>query len=112
MVKKKGKNQKKRSIVKVEIRLPEAIHAIQEFKKNRVAALGEFSNELKKSTRDFFEALVAAEFSAFLGEEEQSGNKRNGYAERTYALKGVGAIKPQHPSGPVVQIRERRDPQK
>ena len=93
MVKKKEKNQKKRSIVKVDIRLPEAIDAIQEFKKNRVAALGEFSRELKKSTRDFFEALVAAEFSAFLGQEEQSGNKRNGYAERTYALKGVGAIK-------------------
>ena len=33
------------------------------------------------------------EFSAFLGRYDQSGNKRNGYRERTYALKGVGAIK-------------------
>ena len=35
---------------------------------------------------------METEFSAFLGREEQSGNKRNGYRERTYALKGVGAI--------------------
>ena len=88
MVKKEKKN-----IVKVEISFPEAVKAIQKFKNNRVAALGEFSNELKKSVQQFFENLIEAEFSAFLGGEEQSGNKRNGYAERSYALKGVGAIK-------------------
>ena len=94
MVEKQANEQKKKkSIVKVEISFPEAIKAIQEFKENRAAALAEFSNELKKSSQQFFESLIQAEFTAFLGEEGQSGNKRNGYKERSYVLKGIGAIK-------------------
>ena len=87
------KDEKEKSIVRIEISLPEAVKAIQNFKKNRVMALGDFSNELKKSAQQFFETLMETEFSAFLGRDEQSGNKRNGYRERTYALKGVGALR-------------------
>ena len=88
-----GKKEEKNSIVKVEISLPEAIKTIQQFKENRLLALGEFTNEIKKSSQKFLETLMAVEFSAFLGQEEQSSNKRNGYKEKTYALKGVGSIK-------------------
>ena len=87
------KKKRKRSIIKLEISFPEAIKAVQNFKKNRVTALAEFTNELKKSTQEFFETLMEAELTAFLGEEGQLENKRNGHKEKTYALKGLGAIK-------------------
>jgi len=85
--------RKEKSIIKVEISFPQAIKAVQKFRENRAAALREFSNELKKSAQDFFETLMEAEFSAFLGEEEQAENKRNGYKEKSYALKGLGSIR-------------------
>lgn len=53
----------------------------------------------------------------FLGEDEQSDNKANGYTEKSYALKGVGAVKLRYPrdrkgefESSVIPKRERVDP--
>ena len=80
-------------IIKVEVNLPEAVQAIEEFKRNRIRAFESISSELKTAVGNAISNLLQTEMTLFLGKSEQSGNKRNGYKERDYALKGVGCIR-------------------
>jgi putative transposase len=80
------------AIIKLQVSVPEAVKAVAEFKQNRVKALEAIAAEVKAAVSSAFNGLLHAEMSLFLGEPEQSDNKRNGYKEREYALKHVGAI--------------------
>lgn len=80
-------------IIKVEVNLPEAIQAIEEFRKNRIKAFESMTAELKQAVGSAVNTLLQTEMTLFLGKPEQSGNKKNGYKERDYALKGVGCIR-------------------
>ncbi len=80
-------------IIKVEVSLPEAAQAIEEFGRNRIQAFEVITSELKTAVGHTFNHLLQTEMSIFLGKPEQSGNKRNGYEERENALKGVGCIR-------------------
>jgi transposase-like protein len=82
-------------IIKVEVNISEATEAIQEFRENRKKALETFSTEIKQAVSDAFNRLLHTEMTFFLG--KSVGNKRNGYREREYALKGVGAIQIRYP---------------
>lgn len=79
-------------IVKVEIKVPEAVAAIESFRRGRKAALAEFAHEVREAVSATFNRLLQAEMTLFLGRPEQVTNKRNGYYGRSYALKGVGSI--------------------
>ena len=79
-------------IIKVEVSLPEALRAIEEFKRNRVKAFETITGEVRTAVMHAFNQLLRVEMSLFLGKSEQSDNKRNGYKEREYALKGIGSI--------------------
>lgn len=80
-------------IIKIEVNLPEAVQAIEEFRQNRVRAFEAIGMELKTAVGSAISQLLHTEMTLFLGKPEQSGNKRNGYKERDYALKGVGCIR-------------------
>lgn len=80
-------------IIKVEVSLPEATQAIEEFRRNRIQAFEALSSELKSAVGNAVSTLLQMEMTLFLGKPDQSGNKRNGYKEREYALKGVGCIR-------------------
>lgn len=82
-------------IVKVEINIAEVASAIEEFRVNRRRALETFSGEIKQAVSEAFNRLLKTEMTLFLG--KSVGNKRNGYREREYALKGVGAIQIRYP---------------
>ena len=84
-------------IVKVEIKVPEAVRAIELFRQERKAGLEQFTNGVKDAVSMAFNQLLQAEMTIFLGQPEQAGNKRNGYYEREYALKGIGAIRVRMP---------------
>lgn len=84
-------------IVKVEIKVPEAVKAIESFRRERKAALAQFAQEVKDAVSQAFNHMLHAEMTLFLGQTEQIGNKRNGYYERQYALKGIGAIRVRMP---------------
>lgn len=86
------------SIIKVEISIPEAVKALEEFRSNRKQALQSLTNSLKSAVSDSLNQLLQAEMAIFLGQDEQVGNKRNGTYERTYALKGVGAVRLRMPT--------------
>lgn len=80
-------------IIKIEVSLPEATKAIETFKRNRLKAFETLAFEVKSAVSHAVDQLLHAEMTIFLGQSDQVGNKRNGYEEREYALKGVGCIR-------------------
>lgn len=83
----------KMGIIDVRISVPEAVNAIQKFKENRFKALEEVSNEVRDSLSKTLNELLNTEMTLFLGNAEESGNKRNGFTEKNYTLKGVGTVR-------------------
>lgn len=104
-------------IIKVEIKIPELVKTIETFKENRLAALEHLTGELKNSVSEMFNQLLQSEMAIFLGHPDQSDNKRNGYEDREYALKGVGCVRIRMPvdrkrnfKSVVIPPREQIDP--
>jgi putative transposase len=104
-------------IIKVEIKIPELVKALESFKTNRLAALETLSGEIQSSMSEFFNSLLKTEMDLFLGRPEQASNKRNGFKEREYALKGVGCLRIRLPidrqrkfKSVVIPPREQIDP--
>lgn len=80
-------------IIKVEVNIAELTTAVEAFKTNRLRALESFTLEVRNAVADAVNRLLHAEMALFLGSTDGEGNKRNGYEEKEYALKGVGAIR-------------------
>jgi putative transposase len=104
-------------IIKVEIKVPALVKALENFRENRLSALETLSSEIQSSVSDFFNSLLQTEMDVFLGQPEQALNKRNGYKEREYALKGVGCLRIRLPldrhrkfKSAVIPAREQIDP--
>ena len=104
-------------IIKVEVSLPEAVQAIEEFRTNRVRAFEAITSEVRSAVGSAISHLLQTEMTLFLGKPEQSGNKRNGYKEREYALKGVGCIRIRMPqdrksqfTSAIIKSNEQIDP--
>ena len=67
-------------IIKVEIKVPELVQALESFKENRTTALEALTNEIRHGVSDFFNAVLQVEMDLFLGRPDQSANKRNGFS--------------------------------
>lgn len=80
-------------IVKIEVKIPELMKALESFKENRMKSLEVLTSEVKTAVENTFHQLLNAEMTLFLGEADQSENKRNGFEEKNYALKGIGQIR-------------------
>jgi putative transposase len=80
-------------IVKVEVKIPELRRALESFKNNQVEALERLRQEMKGAVSRYFDQLLNAEMTLFLGQPDQSNNKRNGYYEREFAMKGIGCLR-------------------
>jgi len=104
-------------IIKIEVSLPEAVRAIEEFRRNRIRALETIGHEVTSAVSSAVNHLLQTEMTLFLGRPDQSDNKRNGFHEREYALKGVGCLRVRMPvdrkrrfESVVVPEREQIDP--
>jgi putative transposase len=104
-------------IIKIEVSVPEAVQALEEFRKNRIHALDMIGGEIRTAVASAFNTFLNTEMSLFLGRPDQTDNKRNGYQEREYALKGVGCLRIRMPidrkrkfESAVVPPREQIDP--
>jgi len=80
-------------IIKIEVKIPELTKALEEFKMNRLKSLEHITQEVKTAVETTFHQLLNAEMTLFLGRPDQIDNKRNGYEEKNFALKGIGAIR-------------------
>jgi putative transposase len=104
-------------IIKIEVSLPEAMRALEEFKSNRIKAFEALTLEVRGAASRAIDQLLQTEMSIFLGRADQEGNKRNGYESRDYALKGIGCIRIRMPvdrqrkfSSAIVAPNEQIDP--
>lgn len=104
-------------IIKVEVNIPEAVKAIEGFRKDRQGALAKLSQDVRDVVSSSVSQLLQTEMELFLGQPDQEDNKRNGYYERTYALKGLGALRIKMPidrkrefKSAVIPPNERIDP--
>ena len=80
-------------IIKLEVSLPEAVQSIEEFRRDRMKAFDAVATEVKGAVSRALGQLLQTEMTLFLGKSDQNLNKRNGYEEREYALKGVGSVR-------------------
>ena len=80
-------------IIKVEVKIPELVKAVKIFKEDNRKLFEVVSSEIKSSITNTVNQLLQAEMDLFLGEADQSTNKRNGFYEREFAIKGVGCIR-------------------
>ena len=104
-------------IIKVEVKIPELTRALEQFKLNRLKSLELVADEVKTSVTSMFNQLLNAEMTLFLGEADQRDNKRNGYDDRDYALKGIGCLRLRIPvdrkrkfSSAIMPAHEQMDP--
>jgi len=81
------------SIIKFQISVPEALKALTQFKEDRLKAFNQLSDDLRTSVEESLNHLLTLEMSLFLGEADQSDNKKNGFKERDYTIKGLGTIR-------------------
>lgn len=80
-------------IIKIEVSLAEATQSLEQFKNNRMRALEILTSEVRSAVSQTINQILYSEMALFLGKPDQAGNKRNGYEEREYALKGVGCVR-------------------
>mgnify|MGYP000588366749 CR=1 FL=1 len=80
-------------IIKVEIKIPELVKAVDVFKNNNLKLFELITTEIKSSVSNTMNQLLQAEFDLFLGSADQSTNKRNGFYEREFAIKNVGCVR-------------------
>lgn len=104
-------------IVKIEIKIPELVKAVEVFKKNKLEIFNHISEEIKSNVSSVMNQLLQTEMEIFLGQADQTNNKRNGYYEREYVLKGVGCLRLKIPrdrdkkfESSIVPSHERLDP--
>ncbi len=81
------------SIIKFQISVPEAVKAIAKFREDRLKAMDQFSEEIRLTIGETLNHLLNVEMSLFLGEPDQADNKKNGFKERDYTMKGLGTIR-------------------
>ena len=104
-------------IIKFEVRVAEAVKAIEEVRKQPRKVFEALTTEVKSAVSGVLNQLLAAEMTFFLGQPDQTQNKRNGYYERDFALKGIGCVRIKMPldrqrkfQSELVQPHEQIDP--
>ena len=59
------------AIIKVEVSIPELRKSIESFKRNRINALSQLTNDITTSISNSVNTLLNAEIVVFLGQENQ-----------------------------------------
>ena len=87
------------TLMKIVIKVRDVVALAKRFEEAPREAMREFVAHVQDGVRLTLEQVMNAEIDLFLGQDAEAGNKRNGYVDRTYGIKGVG----------VVQLRVPRD---
>jgi putative transposase len=102
---------------KAELSIPEARLALEAFKENRFKAFDALHEQIRASFSSTINHLLNAEMTLFLGQPDQSGNKRNGFQTKEFTIKGFGTLQLRIPidrkrefESDIVPKRERMDP--
>lgn len=79
--------------MKIVVRVADVVGLARRFEESPTLAMREVVGHMRAAVAETLEQVMKAEIDLFLGREEQISNKRNGYASRTFGIKGVGTIR-------------------
>ncbi len=80
-------------LVKVVVQVRDVVALARRFEASPSEAMSELANQVRVGVVDVLERLMRAEIELFLGESSQGANKRNGYVDRTFGIKGIGELR-------------------
>ena len=80
-------------MIEMKINFPEVRKKWNELKGHRGKFFEIITKEVKRVTGNVINDILNSEMAIFLGKPEEIKNKRNGFEERIFGLKGVGAIR-------------------
>lgn len=80
------------TLMKIVVKVTDVVALARQFRETPGAAMQQLAQQVRSVVTDALEHVMDAELELHLGEEGDPSNKRNGYRERSYALKGVGAV--------------------
>jgi len=80
-------------MMKIVVRIADVIALAKRFEESPTVAMQEVVGQMRDGVREVLERVMKAELEVFLGRGDESGNKRNGFASRTFGIKGVGTVK-------------------
>lgn len=80
------------SLMKVVVKIHDVVALAKRFQTSPTVALQELREHVRQGARQVLERVMDAEIEVFLGQDADTKNKRNGYTERSFVLKGIGSI--------------------
>jgi transposase-like protein len=78
--------------MKVVVRISDVMALARRFEQSPTQAMQEVMTQMRDGCRHALEQVMEAEIQLFLGQEAEVSNKRNGYRERTFGVKGLGTL--------------------
>jgi putative transposase len=80
------------NVMKIVVRISDVVALAKRFEESPTLAMRGVVEEMRSGVKDVLERVMAAELELFLGQEEEAGNKKNGFVSRSFGIKGVGTL--------------------
>jgi hypothetical protein len=78
--------------MKITIRVADAYELAKRFESAPRAALAEVVEQARAGLEDTLERIMRADLELFLGDPAEQTNKRNGFRQRSFTVKGLGSL--------------------
>lgn len=79
-------------LMKLVVKVHDLVELARRFETSPREALQQLGEHVQAGAREVLQRVLDAEIELFLGRGIEAGNKRNGYASRTFVMKGIGAL--------------------
>jgi transposase-like protein len=73
-------------LMKIIVRVQDVFSVAKHFKEAPAEAMRAVVSGTREAVREVLEQVMSAELELFLGEEDQKGNKRNGFVTRSFGI--------------------------
>lgn len=80
------------ALMKIVVKVSDVVAVARQFRASPAVAMQELVRQVRDVVGNTLEKVMEAELELHLGEEADPSNKRNGYRQRTFALKGIGGV--------------------
>jgi putative transposase len=80
------------ALMKIVVKVSDVVAVARQFRASPAVAMQELVRQVRDVVGNTLEKVMEAELELHLGEEADPSNKRNGYRQRSFALKGIGGL--------------------
>lgn len=80
------------ALMKLVVKVRDVVALAKRFESSPRDAMREVIEQMREGVKTTLEHVMDAEIDLFLGRDAEAGNKRNGYATRTFGIHGVGTV--------------------